>query len=150
MAELLELRTDRLRWAGPLTVLVAAVVVALIRAIAVAILRPDMRYMPLNPALPVFDTIVFASAAVLVFARFCRDNADPIRDYRRLARIILLISFVPDLLLAFTQAFGGGWPEALALMTMHVAVWAICVSILPAAVAVRGRTTAPGRSGEIV
>jgi hypothetical protein len=91
--------------------------------------------MPLTPALPVFDTIVFASAAVLVFARFCRDNTDPIRDFRRLARVILLISFLPDVLLALTRAFGGGWPEALVLMSMHVAVWAICVTMLPAAVA---------------
>ena len=26
---------------------------------------------------------------------------------------------------------GEGWPEACALMTMHVAVWAICVTLLP-------------------
>lgn len=26
---------------------------------------------------------------------------------------------------------GGGWPEAFALMTMHVAVWAICATFLP-------------------
>jgi hypothetical protein len=147
MAEPPELRTDRLRWAGPLTVLVAAIVVALIRAIAVALLQPSPRYMPLTPALPVFDTIVFASAAVLVFARFCRDNADPIRDFRRLARVILLISFLPDILLALTHAFGGGWPEALALMSMHVAVWAICVTMLPAAVVVRPHTDAPDLHG---
>jgi hypothetical protein len=90
--------------------------------------------------LPVFDTVVFASAAVLVFARFCRDNSDPIRDYRRLARGILLISFVADILLALTKGFGGGWPEALSLMSMHVAVWAICVTLLPAAVVVKRHT----------
>jgi hypothetical protein len=27
--------------------------------------------------------------------------------------------------------FGGGWPEAIALMSMHIAVWSICVTILP-------------------
>jgi hypothetical protein len=26
---------------------------------------------------------------------------------------------------------GEGWPEACALMTMHVVVWAICVTLLP-------------------
>ena len=98
-------------------------------------MQPDARFFPLARALPVFDTIVFASAAVLVFARFCRDNANPIADYRRLALWILLISFIPDVLLAVRHGFGGGWPEALALMSMHVAVWAICVTVLPAAVA---------------
>jgi hypothetical protein len=27
--------------------------------------------------------------------------------------------------------FGGGWPEAVALMFMHIAVQGICVTILP-------------------
>jgi len=27
---------------------------------------------------------------------------------------------------------GGGWPEAVFLMMMHVVVWAICVTLLPA------------------
>lgn len=66
-----------------------------------------------------------------------RTASDPIRDYRRLALGILLISFVPDILLAITHGFGGGWPEALSLMSMHIAVWAICVTVLPAAVVVR-------------
>ena len=108
--------------------------VAIIREIAVVVVRPDVRYMPLLRPFPMFDTAVFATAAVLVFARFCRDNAHPIVDYRRLAIRILLISFVPDILLAVTHAFGGGWPEALWLMAMHLAVWAICITLLPAAV----------------
>jgi hypothetical protein len=131
-----ELRVERLRWAGPLAVLLSAGAVALIREIAVAVVQPDTRYMPLLRPLPIFDTVVLATAAVLVFARFCRDNAHPIADYRRLAIRVLLISFVPDILLAVTHAFGGGWAEALWLMAMHVAVWAICITVLPAAVVI--------------
>lgn len=134
MSEPPELRVDRLRWAGPLTVLLATAAVAVLREIAVAVVQPDARYVPLLRPFPIFDTTVLGTAAVLVFARFCRDNAHPIADYRRLAIRVLLISFVPDVLLATTQAFGGGWPEALWLMAMHVAVWAICVTVLPAAV----------------
>ncbi len=136
MSETLELRVDRLRWAGPLTVLLSVSAVAIIREIAVAVVQPDTRYMPLQRPLPIFDTVVFGTAAVLVFARFCRDNAHPIADYRRLAIRVLLISFVPDILLAVTHAFGGGWPEALWLMAMHVAVWVTCITVLPAAVVV--------------
>ena len=135
MSDVPELRVDRLRWAGPLTVLLSVGAVAVIREIAVAVLHPDDRYMPLLRPFPMFDTAVFGTAAVLVFVRFCRDNADPVADYRRLAFRILLISFVPDMLLAVTHAFGGGWPEAFVLMSMHVTVWAICVTLLPAAVA---------------
>lgn len=111
--------------------------VAVLREIAVVLVQPDARYIPLLRPFPIFDTVVLATAAVLVFVRFCRDNSDPIADYRRLAIRILLVSFVPDVLLAVTHAFGGGWPEALCLMAMHVAVWAICVTALPAAVAMR-------------
>jgi hypothetical protein len=39
---------------------------------------------------------------------------------------------IPDIALAVFHGFGGGWPEALALMVMHVGVWAICVMLLPA------------------
>ena len=111
--------------------------VAGIREIAVVLVQPDARYIPLLRPFPIFDTVVLATAAVLVCARFCRDNSDPIADYRRLAVRILLVSFVPDVLLAVTHAFGGGWPEEFCLMAMHVAVWAICVTVLPAALAGR-------------
>ena len=111
--------------------------VSVLREIAVVLVQPDARYIPLLRPFPIFDTVVLSTAAVLVFARFCRDNSNPIADYRRLAVRILLVSFVPDVLLAVTHAFGGGWPEAFCLMAMHVAVSAICVTVLPAAVAVR-------------
>jgi hypothetical protein len=137
MSDSPELKLDRLRWAGPLTVLASALAVTVIRAIAVAMVRPDARFLPLNPALPVFDSVVFASAAVLLFGKFCRYNAEPIREYRRLAARILLISFAPDILIGLRRWFRGGWPEAIALMAMHVAVWGICVTLLPAAVAVK-------------
>jgi len=132
-----ELSLDRLRWAGPLTVLLSTGGVSVLREIAVVLVQPDARYIPLLRPFPIFDTVVLSTAAVLVFARFCRDNSNPIADYRRLAVRILLVSFVPDVLLAVTHAFGGGWPEAFCLMAMHVAVSAICVTVLPAAVAGR-------------
>ena len=137
MGEATELRVERLRWAGPLAVLASVAAVAVIRETAVVVVRPDARFMPLLRPFPIFDTAVLGTAAVLVFARFCRDNAHPIADYRSLAIRVLLISFVPDMLLAMTNAFGGGWAEALWLMVMHVAVWTICITVLPAAVAVR-------------
>ena len=143
MSEADGLNLGRLRWAGPLTVLVSVVAVAVIREIAVAVVRPDARFIPLLRPFPIFDAAVLGTAAVLVFVRFVRDNADPIADYRRLAARILLVSFVPDILLAVTHAFGAGWPEALWLMAMHLAVWGICITALPAAVVVRPAPHSP-------
>jgi hypothetical protein len=68
----------------------------------------------------------------LVFLANARSSLEPVRDYRALAAKVLVVSFIPDIALAVLHGFGGGWPEALALMVMHVAVWAICVTLLPA------------------
>ncbi len=63
-----------------------------------------------------------------------RHSLEPISDYRSLAWKALLVSFGPDIAVAMSHWLGGGWPEAFALMAMHVAVCAICVTMLPALV----------------
>jgi hypothetical protein len=45
--------------------------------------------------------------------------------------VVVILSFAPCLLLAIAHIMGGGWPEAFALMTMHVIVWSICATLLP-------------------
>lgn len=132
-----QLKVIRLFWAGPLTVIASVGTVLFIRIIAVAILKPDPKFEPLTVGPPTFDTVVAATFAVLVFLSNARYSLEPVRDYRALAAKVLVISFVPDIALAVLHGFGGGWPEALALMVMHVAVWAICVTLLPA-LTVRG------------
>jgi hypothetical protein len=72
--------------------------------------------MPLTQRPPVFDTVVAVGAAIVVFARTWSDSLEPARAYRSLAARV------------------GGWPEAFAPMAMHVAVWAVCVTMLPALV----------------
>jgi hypothetical protein len=98
----------------------------------VSILRPKEEFMPLTPGPPVFDTVVAVGVAIFVFARIWSDSLEPAREYRSLAAKVLIVSFAPDVALAVLHGFGGGWPEAFALMAMHIAVWAICVTMLPA------------------
>jgi hypothetical protein len=62
----------------------------------------------------------------LVFA-----SLDSVRTYRRVAAVVLVVSFLPDVLLATSHEMGAGWPECFALMVMHVVVWALCVTLLP-------------------
>lgn len=71
-----------------------------------------------------------AAKRFLAFLGNARYSLDPIWDYRALAAKVLVVSFVPDIGLAVLH--DGGWPEALALMVMHVAIWAIAVALLPA------------------
>ena len=125
-------RLVRLLWAGPLTVLASVTAVCLIRLAAVSILRPREEFMPLTPGPPIFDTVFAVVIAIVVFARIWSDSLEPAREYRSLAAKVLIISFAPDVALAVMHGFGGGWPEAFALMAMHIAVWAICVTMLPA------------------
>jgi hypothetical protein len=125
-------RLIRLVWAGPLTILVSVAAVWLIRLAAVSILRPNEEFMPLTPGPPVFDTVLAVVIAIVVFARIWSDSLEPAREYRSLAAKVLVVSLAPDVALAVMHGFGGGWPEALGLMSMHIAVWAICVTMLPA------------------
>jgi hypothetical protein len=125
----------RLFWVGPLTVVSSALAVFLIRAVAVAILTPPATFVPLTVQISVFDGAIFSAAAVLVFLAKCRYDMEPVREYRTLAWKVLAVSLLPDVALAMIHGFGGGWPEAFALMAMHVAVWAICVTLLPSLVA---------------
>jgi hypothetical protein len=125
-------RLIRLVWAGPLTILVSAASVSLLRLAAVSMLHPSEEFMPLTPGPPVFDTVVAVSVAIIVFARIWSDSLEPAREYRSVAAKVLIVSFAPDVALAVMHGFGGGWPEAFALMAMHVTVWAICVTMLPA------------------
>jgi len=94
------LQLRRLVWVGPLTVLASVAAVLLIRALAVVVLRPDSKFLPLTIAPPILDTIVAVTWAVLVFAIIGRFASDPIRTYRKIAAAVLLVSFLPDIAVA--------------------------------------------------
>jgi hypothetical protein len=122
----------RVLWAGPLTLLVSVIAVICIRIIAVHILNPDSDLQPLRVGPPILDTVLFGGAAIYVFFRMCFNSLDdPTIRYRALAWKVLVVSFIPDVLVAIRHSWGGGWLETVALMTMHVAVWTLCVTMLP-------------------
>jgi hypothetical protein len=104
----------------------------LIRLAALSILHPNKDFIPLTTGIPIFNTIVAVSAATIVFVRIWSDSLEPAPEYRSLAAKVLVFSFAPDVAVAVFHGFGGGWPEACALMAMHIAVWAICLTLLPA------------------
>jgi len=62
--------------------------------------------------------MVLVSAAVLVFLAVCHEAINPVRTYRRLALIVMLVSLVPDVMAAMWSLFG--WPLATTYMIMHV------------------------------
>jgi hypothetical protein len=86
--------------------------------------------MSLGWVMPVIFTFVLVTGAVLVFALVSRFAAKPIRTYQIIAFVFLLISFLPDIGFARSPMPGANWPNAIALMIMHIVAWGICVSML--------------------
>ena len=124
------IRIGRLLWLGPLTVLASIAGVLIVRIIAVSILRPDPIPISLGWIMPIFFTTVLVIGAVLVFAIVARMTKNPIRTYQIIALIVLVLSFLPDVGFAQAPMPGANWPNAMALMVMHVVAWAICVTML--------------------
>jgi hypothetical protein len=120
----------RLVWVGPLAILASILGVLIVRVIAVAILQPDPFPISLGWVVPAVSTFVLVTGAVLVFALVSRFAANPIRTYQIIAFIVLLLSFLPDIAYPQSHMRGANWPNAIALMGMHVVAWGICVSML--------------------
>jgi hypothetical protein len=126
MTEFLYVDSRRVLWVAPLTIVTSVIAVLAVRQVAIRMIHPAPGFAPLTIGPPIFDTILGCLGAILVFASMAS-----VRAYRRVAAVVLVLSFAPDVLLATSREMGGGWPEAFFLMIMHVVVWAICVTLLP-------------------
>ena len=78
-------KASRLWWAGPLTIVVAVIVNAIIRLIAVSLLGVSSEFPPLQAGPPVVFSIIGVLGAVIVFAIIARFATRPIALFRRIA-----------------------------------------------------------------
>lgn len=124
------IQLKKLWWAGPATVLAAIVGVLIVRAIAMAILPEPHAPGLAMIMLPIVLTLVLCSGAVIVFALVGRFAKNPIRTYIIISAIFLILSFIPDLLIASAPFPGAGWPYSITLMIMHVVAGFITVFTL--------------------
>jgi hypothetical protein len=133
----------KLLWVGPLAIVASVIAVLIVRTIAVALLNPPPAFAPLGWGSPIFLTTVLVTGSVITFALVGRFARRPIRTYQIIAVVVLIISFIPDILLLFgpppgaTPPAGGPppmggvtVPNVIALMIMHVTAWAVSVGIL--------------------
>jgi hypothetical protein len=97
----------RLLWVAPLTV-AAAVAVNMAIAFLLRAINPALNEMGLLGRPNVILTLEGAVLAVIVFALMAWLVTHPIRWYRIVGVLALLISLIPDVLLGM----GGGWREA--------------------------------------
>lgn len=123
---------NHLLWVGPLSILAAIGANVIIQQIAVALLRPNPLFMPLTLSQPIIYTFLGGLGAVVVYAVIGRFARKPIQLFRRVAAVILVVSFIPDILIFITGSEGPGTTVAnvAVLMLMHVVVWAITVGML--------------------
>lgn len=76
-------------------------------------------------------TVAGAVGATLAYWLSTRRSASPNRAFTRLAAVVLVLSFVPDVALLATDP-AATVPAVVVLMAMHVTVAAICVAVLTA------------------
>ena len=122
--------TRRLWWVGPATVVASVIAVDIGRIILVAVLNPNPLSEALMRAPCTFWTVILVTAAVLVFRIVAGYSRRPVLLFRRIALIALLLSFIPDALLAVNGTFNTTWTSAIALMVLHVVAWAVTVPML--------------------
>jgi uncharacterized protein DUF6069 len=121
----------RLARVGGLAVALAIVVNVVIRTVAVSVLGIGEGFLPLGVGPTVFFTVVGMAGAVVVFGLVTRLAKRPVRVFRRVALVVLLVSLAPDLLLLFSGSMPGTTVAGVfTLMVEHVASWAIAVGVL--------------------
>jgi hypothetical protein len=125
---------QRLVFLAPATVVLSMAAVFAVQQIALMVFTPLPReYALLRSSEAMVLTALFVSAAILVFYVVAREAADPRRTYRRIALWALVLSFIPDLILGYSSRPAPAtslWPVALVFMAMHVAAWAVTVTML--------------------
>lgn len=125
----------RLARFGAIAVAVAVLVNVCIRTVAVSVLGIGEGFLPLDVGPTVFFTVVGMTGAVVAFGLTLRFVRRPVRTFRRVALVVLLISLVPDVLLLFSGSMPGTTAAGVGtLVVEHVASWAIAVGVLPALV----------------
>ena len=120
----------RLLWVGPLAIGGALAANAVVRAIELAVLPIPTAFCPLQSAAFVGLTVVGVLGAVLAYAVIGRFTQNPVRNFRIVAGVVLLLSFLPDLGLLVSGMPGATLAGVLALMAMHVVAAAVAVGVL--------------------
>jgi hypothetical protein len=124
---------SRLLWVGPLTIVAAVAANVAFVTVANPLFGVSPDFPPLTlDAIAVF-TAVGVLAAVVVFGLVARFSKQPIRRYRQIALVALLLSLIPDLAMPFLPSpVPVGAREVVLLMATHliaaaVAIWMLTV-----------------------
>ena len=121
-----------LGWTGPVTLALNLFAVTVLQRLALAGLTPGSAFVTavLTSKEPAILTAGLVTAGVTVFVVCVLAAAEPVRLYRRIAFGVLLLSSAPNVAVPLLMPSALDWKSSLALMAMHVVVWAITVGML--------------------
>src|SRR5262245_28091751 len=97
----------RLLWVGPLAIVASVIANQIIHFVALALLNISPDFPPLMIGPPIMFTIIGVLGAVIVYAIIGRLSRRPIRLFRAIALIVLVLSFIPDIALLTSNMLPG-------------------------------------------
>ncbi len=112
---------------GAVAGVIAAVVNSVIAAAARSAFDVSDDFQPLTPGAYGFLTVVGVIAG-LVGWLLIRRTANAAATLRWLVPTVLVVSFVPDILVGFSDRAGVSWGAVVALMAMHVVLTVVAVA----------------------
>ena len=113
------IQAGRLWWVGLITIVAALVVNILISLVAKGLFTIAPTFLPLQMFFIPF-TVFGSLGATIVFTLLGRFARRPISTFQRTVWIVLLVSFIPDLLVGFLKPYAGTTPLAVGtLMVMQ-------------------------------
>ncbi len=122
----------KLVWVGPLTIVVVALVNLVVRTLAVSFFGVASSFVYLLAPFVIGSTVAFLLLALLAFVLVGRASSHPVRIFRIVAGVALLVSFLnPILLLAgLFPATGMNLHIFWTMIVMHCVSALITVSLL--------------------
>ena len=120
--------------ATAVTGVASVIAVLVVRAIAMSVVTVPDAFTPLSKA---SSAVSLTIIGVLAAAGSClvlnRVSDRPVALFRRVAPVVLVVSFVPDIGIWAAHAFHhtASASTVLPLMIMHVLVAALCLTVLP-------------------
>ena len=125
--------TRKLMWVGPLMIVVVALVNLVVRSFAVSFFGVSSSFPYVQVTVIIITTVVFLVLALLVFVLVDRVSSHPVRSFRIVGGIALVVSFLNPLLqLAdhWLPATGMNLPIFWTMIVMHCVSALITISLL--------------------
>jgi len=127
--------TRKLVWVGPLIIVIAVLVNLVVRTLAVSFFGVASSFLYLQIPVISVTTVVFLLLALLAFVLVGRVSRHPVRIFRIVAGVALLVSFLNPLLLL------AGWWLPAPGMNLHIFWTMIVMHIVSALIAASLLTT---------